>query len=152
MKIKIRNKLDLLIKDSGIRSFEDMAQRLSDNQGYKIGRTAISRLARNENGSFTVDMIEAICNELNCLPGDIFETTISDADPEFVDVLQSRLQPFRYGAILVNRHASQSEKEKHNSTDHARPATTPEVQSFADDLDFVGGPKVSHMSKDRLKK
>ena len=152
MKIKVRNKLELLIKDSGVRSFEEMAQRLTDNQGYEVGRTTISRLARNENGSFSIDLIEAVCNELGCLPGDIFETTISDAEPEFVDVLQSRLQPFRYGAILINRHSHQSDKSGSGAKASSSERPKPEVESVADDLDFIGGPNVTHMSKDKLKK
>jgi len=151
MKIKIRNKLELLIKDSGVRSFEEMAQRLTEHQGYEVGRTTISRLARNENGSFSIDLIEAICNELGCLPGDIFETTIANAEPDFVDVLQSRLQPFRYGAILINRHAQQAAKNGASSKGSADNQKS-QIESVADDLDFIGGPKVTHMSKNKLKK
>jgi len=152
MKIKVRNKLDLLIKDSGVRSFEEMAQRLTENQGYEVGRTTISRLARNENGSFSIELIEAICNELGCLPGDIFETTISNADPEFVDVLQSRLQPFKYGAILVNRHSHDRGNNVSLQKDSVHESTKAQVESVADDLDLICGPKVTHMSKEKLKK
>jgi len=155
MKIKVRNKLDLLIKDSGIRTYEEMAKRLTENQDYKVGRTTISRLARNENGSFSIEFIEAICNELDCLPGDIFETIISGADQEFVELLQSRLQPFRYGAIHLNRHHQEGKSSSVaavSTKDEATPSVSKPTKPIANDLDDICGPKVTHLSTDRLKK
>lgn len=103
MKIKLRNRLEVLMKDSGVNSFEEMAQRLTQNQGCKITRTALSRKFRDQDVSLALSMIEAICNELQCLPGDIFETEVSGASETFVEELRTRLQPFRYGTIRLQK-------------------------------------------------
>jgi len=148
MKIKLKNKLDLLIKDSGVNSFEEMSQRLTKNQKHKIGRTTISRLARNENASFNIELLEAICNELECLPGDLFETTITEADPDYVESLQSRIQPFKYGSIhLARPHASRSEA---GATDIKNKASKDAVDD--EDMEAILGPNVSHLSKAKLDK
>jgi hypothetical protein len=34
-------------------------------------------------------MIEAICNELQCLPGDLFETIVTEASDEEINAIQS---------------------------------------------------------------
>ena len=85
MKIKLKNRLDVLMRDSGVRSVEEMAQRLTDNQKYKITRTPLSRKFKDEDVTLSLSMIEAICNELQCLPGDLFETEVSEATDEYVD-------------------------------------------------------------------
>ena len=36
MKIKLRNRLEVLMKDSGVNSFEEMAQRLTDADHARI--------------------------------------------------------------------------------------------------------------------
>lgn len=79
MKIKLGNRLEVLMKDSGINTFEEMAQRLTENQGWPITRTALSRKFRSDDVSLSLSMIEAICNELQCLPGDLFETNVTEA-------------------------------------------------------------------------
>jgi len=99
MKIKLKNRLELVMKDAGISTFEEMAKRMEDNQGWSITRSALSRKFRDENVSLTLQQLEAICNELQCLPGDLYETTITDATPEDVDDLQNRLFPFRHGMV-----------------------------------------------------
>jgi hypothetical protein len=51
--------------------------------------------------TLALSMIEAICNELQCLPGDLFETEVSDASrDEYVEELRTRL------AALPLRHRS----------------------------------------------
>ena len=82
MKIKLRNRLEVLMKDSGISTFEEMAERLTERQGWQISRSALSRKFRDDNVTLSLSMIEAICNELQCLPGDLFETNITDATGE----------------------------------------------------------------------
>lgn len=156
MKITVKNKLDLLIKDSGVHSFEEMAQRLTKHQGYKITRTTISRMARNENAAFAISFIEAVCNELNCLPGDLYETIITNADPDYVESIQSRLQPFKYGAI----HLSRKGKEQGAIPEVTIPASQPKTSlasvsadpTSLEDMDAVCGPNVSHLSAAKLKK
>lgn len=153
MKIKLRNRLEVLMKDSGINSFEEMAQRLTQNQSWKIARTSLSRKFRDEDVSLTLKMVEAICNELQCLPGDIFETDIHDASEEFVDGLRTRLQPFRYGSIRMQK--ANAESTGVEITDSGPAPTPPPKPSSrvkpAVDLDDVVGPRVSHLNAGKLK-
>jgi DNA-binding Xre family transcriptional regulator len=96
VKIKLRNRLEVLMKDSGISTFEEMAERLTERQGWQISRSALSRKFRDDNVTLSLSMIEAICNELQCLPGDLFETNITDATGEQIDTLQSRKQKAKF--------------------------------------------------------
>ena len=109
MNVKLRNRLEVLMKDSGVKSFEEMAQRLSENQGVSITRTSVSRKFRDEDVSLTLSLIEAICNELQCLPADLFETDVSDVSEAFVEDLRSRLQPFRYGTLRMGKPSERPE-------------------------------------------
>lgn len=154
MKIKLRNRLEVLMKDSGINTFEEMAQRLTQNQGWKIARTSLSRKFRDEDVSLTLKMIEAICNELQCLPGDLFETDVSEASEEFVEGLRTRLQPFRYGAIRIQKAGP--EPAASGAPDDAKPPAAPARASSkpkaAVDNDDDVGPRVTHLNIGKLKK
>lgn len=160
MKIKLRNRLEVLMKDSGVNSFEEMAQRLTANQGARITRTALSRKFRDEDVTLSLSMIEAICNELQCLPGDLFETSVSDASPAFVEELQSRLQPFRYGVIRLQKPKVEGEGDEEGTaaTPAAAPIPKPKstakkaVPVHAEGDDDLVGPKVSHLDVGKLKK
>ena len=156
MKIKLKNRLDVLMRDSGVRSVEEMAQRLTDNQNYKITRTPLSRKFKDEDVTLSLPMIEAICNELQCLPGDLFETEVSDATDDYVDELRSRLQPFRYGSIRLKKPgAPDSADEPATATANAPKANTPpkgKKPAVANELDDIAGPKVTHMNVSALKK
>lgn len=150
MKINLRNRLEVLMKDSGVSSFEEMAQRLTQNQGCKITRTALSRKFRDQDVSLSLSMIEAICNELQCLPSDIFETEISDASETFVEELRTRLQPFRYGTIRLQKPGAATEatsKPKGQAAETSAKKPKPPM-----DLDAITGPKVSHLHAGKLKK
>lgn len=157
MKIKLKNRLDVLMRDSGVRSVEEMAQRLTDNQKYKITRTPLSRKFKDEDVTLSLSMIEAICNELQCLPGDLFETEVSDATDDYVDELRSRLQPFGYGSIRLKKPGAAE------ADDGAAPAAAPKPKvassvpakgkkAAASELDDIAGPKVTHMNVGALKK
>ena len=143
------------MKDCGVASFEEMAQRLAQNQGWKITRTGLSRKFRDEDVTLSLSFIEALCNELQCLPGDLFETDVSDASDTFVEELRSRLQPFRYGVIRLQRKGVETahltaEKEGDNrpvAPTKAGAKTQPNIN-----LDDVVGPRVTHLHVDKLKK
>ncbi len=156
MKIKLKNRLDVLMRDSGVRSVEEMAQRLTDNQKYKITRTPLSRKFKDEDVTLSLSMIEAICNELQCLPGDLFETEVSDATDEYIDELRSRLQPFRYGSIRLKKPGAADSAEGPTATAVApAPKVVPakgKKPPAANDLDDIAGPKVTHMNAGALKK
>lgn len=151
MKIKLRNRLEVLMKDSGVNSFEEMAQRLTQNQNCKITRTALSRKFRDQDVSLALSMIEAICNELQCLPGDIFETEISDASETFVEELRTRLQPFRYGTIRLQKPGVAMDAASVASTSEGAPELAKKANPSVD-LDAIAGPKVSHLHAGKLKK
>ena len=159
MKIKLRNRLEVLMKDSGINTFEEMAQRLTQNQGMKITRTALSRKFRDEDVTLSLTMVQAICNELQCLPGDLFETDVSDATPEFVNELQSRLQPFRYGVIRLQRQGQEATEAPQAQAPEAA-ATSKGSKGKAqakgaaksNDVDDLEGPPVTHLHVGKLKK
>ncbi len=161
MKIKLRNRLDVLMRDSDVRSVEEMSQRLTENQGYKITRTPLSRKFKDEDVTLSLTLIEAICNELQCLPGDLFETEITDATTEYVDELRSRLQPFRYGTIRLRQPGALSpdetaiHQEEAKAEVVAKQSTKPHKASKIgsnDELDDIAGPKVTHMHVGSLKK
>lgn len=145
MKIKLRNRLEVLMKDSGVNTFEEMAERLTTKQGWKISRSALSRKFRDENATFSISMIEAICNELQCLPGDLWETNVTEASDEEISEIQSRLQPFRYGMIHKSSSSqTSSELEKISNEDEQK------QNNVQDDLSNVLGPSVSHLHAGKL--
>lgn len=152
MKIKLKNRLGVLIEDCGVKSIQEMANRLKANQGVEISRTPLSRKINDDDVTLTLSLIQAICNELQCLPGDLFETEISDVTEEYVEGLRSRLQPFRYGSIRFKKPgAEDSAKEPKSAARElkTRSATPPQQEdSFTDD---VAGPKVKHMNVAALK-
>lgn len=159
MKIKLRNRLEVLMKDSGITTFEEMAQRITQNQGMKITRTALSRKFRDDDVTLSLSMIQAICNELQCLPGDLFETDISEASPQFLDELRTRLQPFRYGVIRLQKPGGEQTESTQAAEVTSRGAPTKAAtaketgrpKTDPADYDDVVGPAVSHLHIGKLK-
>lgn len=158
MKIKLRNRLEVLMRDSGVRTIEEMAQRLNENQKYKITRTPLSRKFKDDDVTLPLSLIEAICNELQCLPGDLFETDVTDATEDYVDELRSRLQPFRYGSIRLKKPGAPDSDASDDAAASApaKPASKPPkpkaTATPAPALDEIAGPKVSHMNVAALKK
>ncbi|MES2682119.1 MAG: helix-turn-helix transcriptional regulator [Pseudomonadota bacterium] len=151
MKIKLRNRLEVLMKDSGISTFEEMSKRLRDNQSVDITRTSISRKFRDDDVTLSLSLTEAICNELQCLPGDFFETELTEATPEYMAEVGSRLQPFRYGTVRMKASKEAPTVEAVAPAAKAE-ATTVRRDNKVVNLDDVLGPRVTHMSADKLKK
>lgn len=154
MKIKLKNRLGVLIEDCGVKSIQEMANRLKANQGIEISRTPLSRKINDGDVTLTLSLIEAICNELQCLPGDLFETEISDVTEEYLEGLRSRLQPFRYGSIRLKRPGAEEPVAEPNKAapreakQHHVPKPA-QVEILADD---IAGPKVKHMNVATLRK
>ncbi len=150
MKIKLKNRLGVLIEDSGVKSIQEMANRLKENQGIEISRTPLSRKVNDDDVTLTLSLIEAICNELQCLPGDIFETEISDVTEEYVATLRSRLQPFRYGSIRLKQGSA---NEAHDEAPIQKQKSGERTKALQTDLDgdAIAGPKVRHMNVAALK-
>lgn len=159
MKIKLRNRLEVLMRDSGVKSIEEMAQRLTENQGYKITRTPLSRKFKDDDVQLPLSLIEALCNELQCLPGDLFETNVSDAPAEFVDDLRSRLQPFRYGTLRLAKPGAASDASApaqdaavHPAAASPEPTTArPKPRPAEKNIDDLAGPKVTHLNAKKVK-
>lgn len=160
MKIKLRNRLDVLMKDSGVDSFEEMSQRLKEHQKFETTRTSISRKFRDDDVTLSLRMVEAICNELQCLPGDLFETEVTDASEEFLEDLRSRLQPFRYGVIRMKkvtgegapaRETTEAPPTARSPNQTSRRTSKVAPASDADD-DDVAGPRVTHLNAAKLKR
>ena len=153
MKIKLKNRLGVLIEDCGVKSIQEMANRLKSNQGIEISRTPLSRKINDADVTLTLSLIEAICNELQCLPGDLFETEISDVTEEYLEGLRSRLQPFRYGSIRLKRPGAEepvAEPKAVPREPKQRPVSKPaQADILADD---IAGPKVKHMNVAALQK
>ena len=147
------------MRDSGVKSIEEMAQRLTENQGYKITRTPLSRKFKDDDVQLPLSLIEALCNELQCLPGDLFETNVSDAPAEFVDDLRSRLQPFRYGTLRLAKPGSASDTPAPAQEAAALPAAASAEPTTArlkprlaeKNLDDLAGPKVTHLNAKKVK-
>ena len=148
MKIKLRNRLEVLMKDSGISTFEEMAERLTKHQGWTISRSALSRKFRDENPSLTMQMIEAICNELQCLPSDLFEVDISNASQDEIDDIQNRVLPFRYGTI--RKGITPTIEGENTNIVAIQPEKTAKQNKV--DLESILGPKVSHLHVGKLNK
>lgn len=153
MKIKLKNRLGVLIEDCGVKSIQEMANRLKANQGVEISRTPLSRKINDDDVTLTLSLIQAICNELQCLPGDLFETEITDVTQEYVDELRSRLQPFRYGSIRLKRPgAEEPAAETKPAARKSKPRAA--AKPAQDDIlaDDIAGPKVKHMNVAAMKK
>ena len=135
-----------------------MAQRLTENQGYKITRTPLSRKFKDDDVQLPLSLIEALCNELQCLPGDLFETNVSEAPAEFVDDLRSRLQPFRYGTLRLAKPGSAIDAPAPAQDAAAQPAAAseaatarPKPRLAEKNLDDISGPKVTHLNAKKVK-
>lgn len=159
MKIKLKNRLDVLMRDSGVRSVEELAQRLTSNQGYAITRTPLSRKFNNEDVQLTLTLIEALCNEFQCLPGDLFQIDVVDATPDWVDEIQSRVPPFRYGSLRMKKPgATEEPAAAPSSAEAALPQKTEKAKATSkqtkqvDEDDDLTGPKVTHLNASKLKR
>lgn len=148
MKLSLKNRIEFLMKDAGISTFEEMAQRLTNNQDWKIGRSALSRKLRDEDVTLTLKMIEAICNELQCLPGDIFETNISEISDDEISVITNKFLPFKYGNITKLAVTSE---ELDVSRSQASAAISNKKEEPVVDEESVFGPNVTHLTIDQIK-
>lgn len=146
MKIRLKNNLQTLMKNRGCDSWSDLAERLRENQGYSITRTSLSRQSGRDSPAYSMDLIEAICNELQCLPDAIFHIEIDDADPMFIDRMNSRIQPFEFGAVHMKKKAG---SESPPELDAAEESGPDEEDPYDDPLIAR---KVTHLSKNNLKK
>lgn len=150
MKLTLKNRIEFLMKDAGINTFEEMAKRLTNNQDWKIGRSALSRKLRDEDVTLTLKMIEAICNELQCLPGDIFETNISDVTDNEIASITNKFMPFRYGNIT--KSITPTEAIVNSKTAPISNSALSKKEEPVVDEESIFGPNVTHITADQVKK
>lgn len=145
MKISLKNNVRTAMASRNITMWKDLAERLKVNQGYSISRTSLARQIEQEVPAYSMALIEALCNELQCLPNDLFHIEITDATPDDIRRLTRRERPFEFGHII--------EAETHSKQNrHAKPADDNSTSSeeLDDDDDLVGG-RVSHQSAAKIR-
>lgn len=145
MKIKLTNNLRVLMKSRKIDTWNELVDRLAKNQGYDINRTSLARHGNKDNPAYTLELMEALCNELQCLPDALFHIDIEDADEAFLDNARARLMPFEFGQVRLRKSAPAASASDPSVQD-ASTAATPDDPA----LDELLGPKVTHMSKAKL--
>ncbi|MCF7978231.1 MAG: helix-turn-helix transcriptional regulator [Chromatiaceae bacterium] len=145
MKISLKNNVRTTMASRDITMWKDLAERLKSKQGYSITRTSLARQIEQDAPAYSLDLIEALCNELQCLPNDLFRIEITDASPEDVRNLTRRERPFEFGHIM--------EAESEGGSVGKAPRSTAETGSdFDDDDDELVGGRVSHLSAEKVKK
>ncbi len=147
MKISLKNNVRTTMASRDITMWKDLAERLRGNQDYSISRTSLARQIDQETPAYSLKLIEALCNELQCLPNDLFQIEISDATPEDIRKLTRRDKPFEFGHIIEAEGGQTTAKE---STKTALKQPPPEDDDDLDD-ELVGG-RVSHLSIDKVTK
>lgn len=143
MKIKLKNNVRTTMTSRQITMWKDLSQRLTKKQGYKISRTSLARKIEQESPSYPMTLIEALCNEFQCLPNDLFDIELSGVTPEEFQRLRRRERPFEFGQIIM------AEDTPAESSDSVRAEASTETV----DDDLIGGP-VTHLdiAKIRQKK
>lgn len=146
MKITLKNNVRTTMASRDITMWKELAEKLNEHQGYSITRTSLARQIEQETPAYSLKLIEALCNELQCLPNDLFHIEVSDATPEDIRNLTKRDKPFEFGHIIGaddSTHQASGKKQQY--------AASSDMDQ--DDLDdeLVGG-RVSHMSIDKVNK
>lgn len=147
MKIKLKNNLRVLMESRGVNSWNELSQRLATNQGFEMNRTSISRHGNKENPAYPIDFIEAICNELQCLPDAIFHIDIEDASEQFLEDAQSRIMPFEFGQIRLRKARIERASDVRSERSQVREPSSDDVM-----IDEMLGPNVTHLDKSKLTK
>lgn len=146
MKILLKNNVRTTMASRNITMWKDLAERLATKQGYSITRTSLARQIDQEAPAYSLKLIEALCNELQCLPNDLFHIEITDATPDDVQRLTKRDKPFEFGHILGSDEKQDFPKKVSKPSGKG---TAPQDDDFDDEL--VGG-RVSHLSIDKVTK
>jgi len=148
MKIKLKNNLRVLMTNRGIPTWNELVDRLRENQGYDINRTSLSRQAQKDIPAYSMDLMEALCNELQCLPDALFHIELDDVDESFLDRSRSRVMPFEFGEVHLRKASPDPTVEI--PVKQLEPSSTPREEDSR--LMEMLGPKVTHMSKAKLTK
>ncbi len=135
------------MESRGVTAWNVLSERLAKNQGFEMNRTSISRHGNKANPAYPLDFIEAICNELQCLPDALFHIDIEDAEERFLEDAQSRIMPFEFGQVRLRKVRSERTPDPEEKQSQVREANHDDSM-----LDEMLGPKVTHLSKAKLTK
>lgn len=149
MKITLKNNVRTTMASRDITMWKDLAERLKGHQGYSITRTSLARQIDQETPAYSLKLIEALCNELQCLPNDLFHIEITDASPEEIERLTRRERPFEFGHILEAPDRDDGTLESGPSK--SVPGSVPAPSEDDDEDELVGG-RVSHLSIGKVNK
>lgn len=75
MKLKIKNRLAVLLRQRQIRSASEFGRRMT-LAGYPISSSHASRYEKELPPAFDLEFVNAACNVLQCLPSDLYEITV----------------------------------------------------------------------------
>ena len=101
MRITVENGLPELLAERRVPSASEFARRMEPYLGKKLSTSQITRYMRDPPPSFDLRFIEAACNALGCLPGDLFKIRIEcgpDDDLSVLGTLSRRVDVVRAGA------------------------------------------------------
>lgn len=82
MKIQLKNRLHVLLRERGLRSASQFARRMSAEQGYALSPTHARRYLRDVAPPWDVRFVTAACNVLQCLPNDLYQIDVDRAEDE----------------------------------------------------------------------
>ncbi|MBK7366117.1 MAG: helix-turn-helix domain-containing protein [Nitrosomonas sp.] len=89
MKIKIRSRLDIIVREKKIRTATNFAKEMT-LLGYKLSTSQAARYLNDDPPpAMTAAFIESACNLFQCLPSDLFHITIELLPEELIDPLLS---------------------------------------------------------------
>jgi len=75
MKVKIRNRLDILLRQRKITSASEFARRMTD-AGFAMSSSNATRYVKEAPPSFDLKFLDVACNVLQVLPNEFYEITI----------------------------------------------------------------------------
>lgn len=143
MKIKLTNNLSTTRESRGISTWTELSERLEEH-GYSLGRTTLARHAKKDSPGWKLELIEALCNEFQCLPNDLFNIEITDATEDDLRKLNRRSRGFEFGSIESATGASVTSSGAGESSPPGD--VRPQKNDDADDFDdLVGEPLTGHL-------
>ncbi|MGY8775044.1 helix-turn-helix transcriptional regulator [Spongiibacter tropicus] len=146
MKITLKNNVRTTMASRDITMWKDLAERLKNNQDYSITRTSLARQIEQETPAYSLSLIEALCNELQCLPNDLFRIEITEATADDIRNLTRREKPFEFGHIIEADSATSKESPATNAD-----SASQQQDDFDDEDELVGG-RVSHQNAGSIRK
>ncbi len=152
MKITLKNNVRTTMSSRNINMWKELAERLQSNQNYSITRTSLARQIDQESPAYSLKLIEALCNELQCLPNDLFWIEATEMTPEEIRHLTKRDKPFEFGYLMGIEGATGASKTQASSTvpapmeSHPKTAPLPILKEGESDEDDLIGEPITHLS------